>query len=64
MCIQSVERQSVLDSEWRARSKVNVVETVAGVALSGDGDVMFDQCEMVLAEGNSKFVVAKLSDGD
>ena len=64
MCIQSVEKQSVLDGGLQARSKVDVVETVADVALSGDGDVLFDQCEMVLAEGRRKSVVAELSDGD
>ena len=47
-----------------AKSEVDVVESVAGVALDGDGDVLFDQCEMVLAEGSSKAVVAEFSDGD
>ena len=64
MCIRSVERQRVLDGGLRARSEIDVVETVAGVALSGDGDVLFDQCEIFLAEASSKAVVADLSDGD
>ena len=53
-----------MDVGLRSRGKVDVVELVAGVAISGDGDVLFDQCEMVLTEGSSKAVVAELSDGD
>ena len=49
MCIRSVERQIVSDRGLRARSEVDVVDTVACVALNADGDVLFDQCEMVLA---------------
>ena len=57
MCIRSVYRQSVLDGGLQARSKVDAIETIAGVALAGDGDVLFDQCEMVLAEGSRETVV-------
>ena len=64
MCIQSVERHSVSDSGLRARSNVDVVETVDGVPLADDGDVLFYQCDMVLAEVSSKAVVAELSNGD
>ena len=64
MCIRSGERQSVSHGGLRARSEFNVVETVVGVAISGDGDVLFDQCEMVLAEGSSKAVVAEFLGGD
>ena len=64
MCIRRVERQSVSEGGLQDRSEVDVVETVAGVALTGDGDVLFDQCEMVLAKGNSKAIVTELTDGD
>ena len=64
MCIKSGERKSVSDGGFRARSKVDVVETVAGVAIAGDGDVLFDQCEMVLAEGSSKAIVTGFFGGD
>ena len=42
-----------MDGGLRARSKFDVIETIAGVALAGDGDVLFDQCEIVLAKGSS-----------
>ena len=58
MCISSVYRQSVLDGGLRARSKVDVIETIVGVALAGDSDVLLDQCDMVLAEGSRETVVA------
>ena len=64
MCIRSVERQIVSDDGLRARSEVDVVENVAGVALSGDGDVLFYQYEMVLAEDSSEAVITEFSDGD
>ena len=48
----------------RERSEVDVVENVAGVALSGDGDVLFYQYEMVLAEDSSEAVITEFSDGD
>ena len=64
MCIRSVERQIVSDDGLRARSEVDVVENVAGVALSGDGDVLFYQYEMVLAEDISEAVITEFSDGD
>ena len=63
MCIRSGEIQSILDVGLRVKSKVDVVETIDGVAIAGDDDDLFDQCEMVLAEGSSKEVVAELSDG-
>ena len=53
-----------MDGGLRARSEVNVIETIYGVALAGDGDVLFYQCEMVLAEGSRETVVAYFSDGD
>ena len=40
------------------RSEADVVDTIAGVVLAGDGDVLFDQCKMVLAEGSRETVVA------
>ena len=64
MCIRSVERQIFLDGGLRASSKVDVVETVASVVIAGDGDVLFDQCEMVLPKGSTKAVIAELSSGD
>ena len=42
--IQCGERQSVSDGGFRARSEIDIVETVSGVALAGDCDVLFDQC--------------------
>ena len=53
-----------MDVGLRSRGKVDVVELVAGVAISGDGDILFDQYEMVFAEGSSEAVVAELPDGD
>ena len=47
-----------------ARRKVHVVEDAAGIAIAGDGEVLFNQCEMVLAKGSSQAVVAYLYDGD
>ena len=58
MCIRSGDRQSVLDVGLRARSKVDVVEPAAGVAITGDGEFLFYRCEMVLAEGISEAVFA------
>ena len=58
MCIRSGERQSVSDVGLRARSKVDVVEPAAVGVITGDGDVLFDRFEMVLAEGISKVVFA------
>ena len=63
MCIRSVERQRVLYVGLRARRKVDVVETVSGITLVGDGDVFFDRYEMVLAEGIREAVTVELSDG-
>ena len=42
---------------------MDVVETVSGVAISGDGDVLFDQCEMFLAKDSSEAIVAEFSNG-
>ena len=36
----------------------------ADVAIADDGEFVYDQCEMVLAEGSSEAVVAELSDVD
>ena len=58
------ESQRVLDGGYREISKVDVVETVAGVAIDGAGDVLFDQCEMLLPKGSSEAIIAELSDGD
>ena len=51
-------RQSVLGGGLRARSKAGVIDTIAGVALAGDGDVLLEKCEMVLAESSRETVVA------
>ena len=45
--------QIVLDGGFRARSKVDIVVTVADIAIAGDGEILFDQCEMVLGKGSS-----------
>ena len=39
-------------------SDVDVIYTIADVTLAGDGDVLRDQCEMVLAECSRETVVA------
>ena len=57
MCISSVYGQSVADGGLQARSEVDVIETIAGVALAGDDAVFLDQCEMFLAENNRETVV-------
>ena len=57
MCISSVYRKSVADGGLQARSKVYVIETIDGVALAGDGDVLLDQCEMIFDEGRRETVV-------
>ena len=53
-----------MDGGLRARSKVNAVEAVSEFMIVGDGEFLFDQCEMVLAEGISEAVVADFSNGD
>ena len=58
------ESQSVAVSGGRERSEVDIVETVAGVKIADDGDVLFDQSEMGLGKGSSESVIAKLSDGN
>ena len=62
--MSSVYRQSILDVGLRSRSEVDVTETITGVALAGDGDVLLDQREMVLAEGSRETVITYLSDED
>ena len=62
--IRSGERQSVSGGGLRARRDIDVVYYVAGVTIAGDGDVLFDKCEMILAKGSRETVVAELSDGD
>ena len=56
--MSSVYRQSILDLGLRSRSEVDVTETITGVALAGDGDVLLDQREMVLAEGSRETIIA------
>ena len=41
----------------QARSEVYVIDTISGVALTGDGDVLLDQCEMIFDEGRRETVV-------
>ena len=53
MRIRCGESQSVSDGGFRERSKVDIVETVSGVVIAGDGNVLFDQCEMVLGKGSN-----------
>ena len=64
MYIISVYRQSVSDGGLLASSEVDLIDTIAGVALAGDGDVVLGQCEMVLAEGSRETIVAYFFDGD
>ena len=58
------EIQSAAVGGGRARSEVDIVETVAGVAIAGDGDILFDQCEMGLGKCRSEAVVVEFSDGN
>ena len=62
MCISSVYGQRVLGSDLRVRSKVDVIETISGVALASDGDVFLYQCAMVIAEGSRETDVAYFSE--
>ena len=62
--IRRGESQSVAVGGERERNEVDIVETVDGVAINGDGDVLFDQCEMGLGKGSSESVVTELSNGN
>ena len=62
--IRCRESQSVAEGGGRARREVDIVETVAGVAITGEGDVLFDQCEMGLGKVIIEAVVVELSDGN
>ena len=62
--IRCGESERVSDGGFRARRKVNIVETVDGVSIASDGDVLFYQCEMGLGKCSSEAVVVEFSDGN
>ena len=48
------ESQSVLDGGFRARGEVDILDTVSGVAIAGDGDALFDNVRWSLLKVAAK----------